>query len=440
MKRTTYSLLFASIFTLFALQAKAQMGNALNFDGTDDYVSVNNDAELQIPVAGGTCTLEAWIAAKPAALNGGYRGIIVKQQAYGLFLNDGVLTTYDWGGGAEKSTTSFVADGNWHHVAMTFTSGAVNGTKFYVDGNLVMTTTMTTMTTMTILNPALHPLAIGSGSYNGGSQCFNGDIDEARVWNIVRTKAEIQAAMNVELMGNELGLVSYYKFNQGIPTGNNPTETTLIDANTTSANTGTLNNFALTVGKVSNWIAFNTPLAVELLSFKGTPQYESVKLAWTIDRSVNNKGFQIERLKSASGAWEVLDFVADDAKKTAYEYVDNTSLIDQNVLYYRLRMIDNDGDEQLSKVVAVSTKGAKGLKVYPSIVTDGFLNLEITGKPAYTDLSRDSREGSSDYAIYNVYGQSVLNGKIGQQIDVSALTRGTYIVTVGTEKAKFIKQ
>jgi hypothetical protein len=431
MKRTTYSLLFASIFTLFALQAKAQIDRALNFDGINDYVSVNNDAELIIPAAGGTCTLEAWIAAKPAAMNGGYRGIIVKQIAYGLFLNDGVLTTYSWGGnmgmGEEQSTNINVADGFWHHVAMTFTSGLAGGTKFYIDGALVTTTVLT------VGNAGLHPLAIGSGSYNGANQCFNGDIDEVRVWNVVRSPVEIMAAKNVELMGNEAGLVSYYKFNQGVPTGNNTSVITLMDANTTSANTGTLNNFALTVGKVSNWIAFNTPLAVELLSFKGTPQYESVKLTWTIDRSIDNKGFQIERLKSASGAWEVLDFVADDTKKTAYEYVDNTSSIDQNVLYYRLRMIDNDGDEQLSKVVAVSTKGAKWLKVYPSIVTDGFLNLEMTGKAAYT-------EGSSDYAIYNVYGQSVLNGKIGQQIDVSALTRGTYIVAVGTEKAKFIKQ
>jgi len=46
---------------------------------------------------------------------------------------------------------------------------------------------------------------------DGSSRYFNGNIDEVRFWNVVRTQEEIQANMNTELTGIEAGLVSYYK-------------------------------------------------------------------------------------------------------------------------------------------------------------------------------------------------------------------------------------
>jgi Concanavalin A-like lectin/glucanases superfamily/Secretion system C-terminal sorting domain len=426
MKRTIYPFFFVVMFLLFAVKTMAQIGNSLNFDGTNDYIEIMNTsgsaAELEIT----TGTIEALITAKFGSY---YRGIVVKQQAYGLFLKDGVLCTYDWGAALEQSTNINLADGYWHHVAMSFTSGVVNGTKIYIDGALVKTTTIT------VFAPAYHDVTIGSGSgTSSGStpaQFFNGDIDEARIWNVVRTAAEILASKNVELAGNETGLVSYYRFNQGVASGNNPTITALTDA-AVGANNGTLVNFALTTGKSSNWISASTPLSVELLSFNATPQDKSVKLAWQIDHSVNNKGFQIERLRTKATNWEILAFVDNERKKTAYEYVDDAHTTDQNVQYYRLRQIDNDGEEHLSKIVTVATKGVKSLKIYPNLVTDGVLNIEITGKANYTE--------GSDYTIYNVFGQALQSGKTGQTVDVSALSKGTYIVRVGEHQAKFLKQ
>ena len=39
-----------------------------------------------------------------------------------------------------------------------------------------------------------------------------GRIDELRMWNDVRTQAEIKANMHTELSGNESNLIAYYKF------------------------------------------------------------------------------------------------------------------------------------------------------------------------------------------------------------------------------------
>jgi Concanavalin A-like lectin/glucanases superfamily len=418
MKKTIYFLIPTLLLLNFSTPIKAQMGNVLNFDGVDDYIRTTNDVELQLT----TGTVEAWV--KAIAGSSDYHGIVVKQIAYGLLMRDGKLVTYDWTTSSERNSNTLIADGSWHHVAMSFESGVASGTKLYVDGVLKLTTTFT------VSAPAGHEITIGTGTTNANGQFFPGSIDEVRVWNVVRTEMDIANNRSLELVGNELGLVAYHKFNQGTPSGNNAGVNTLPDA-TSFANTGTLYNFDL-IGVSSNWVSFGTVLPVELLSFKGTPQYESVKLTWQTRLNENSKGFQIERLKAWGSDWEVLGFVPSDSKNATYQYVDNSLLADRNVNYYRLRQIDNDGKENFSKIVSVAFNKAKSLKIYPSIVFDGVLNLEMTGKGADT-------EGSS-FAVFNLLGQQMLHGKMQPQLDVAALPFGTYIIKVGTEQAKFVKQ
>ena len=43
------------------------------------------------------------------------------------------------------------------------------------------------------------------------SNFYIGEIDEIRIWNTVRTEAEITANMDIPLRGDEPGLVSYYR-------------------------------------------------------------------------------------------------------------------------------------------------------------------------------------------------------------------------------------
>jgi hypothetical protein len=168
-------------------------------------------------------------------------------------------------------------------------------------------------------------------------------------------------------------------------------------------------------------VANPNALPVELLDFKGTPQYNGNFLMWETANEVNNKGFNVERLMD-NGEWLILGFVKGQGKAAMYEFIDNQPF---TTSYYRLRQIDNDGKETLSKVISVSTKGKTTLKVYPSVTT-GILTLE-------TDLT-------SDYQVINLLGQEVMNGKATQRLDVSALPRGAYFLRVRTEQVKFVKQ
>jgi Secretion system C-terminal sorting domain len=169
-------------------------------------------------------------------------------------------------------------------------------------------------------------------------------------------------------------------------------------------------------------LSVSSVLPVEILDFTGKNTEGGNLLTWQTASEVNNKGFQIERLNT-SGNWDNIGFKTANNKASTYQFVDNQPF---ETSYYRLRQFDNDGTETVSKVISIATKGnGKGLKVYPN--------------PVSNVLTVDYTEGSL-FQVINLLGQQVLTGKTGQRLDVSALPQGSYILKVGAEQAKFIKQ
>jgi hypothetical protein len=177
-----------------------------------------------------------------------------------------------------------------------------------------------------------------------------------------------------------------------------------------------------------NALGFPSALPIELIDFKGTPSVSGNVLTWTTASEVSNKGFQVERApqppKGALSTWEVLSFVDAKSKAATYEFTDKAPFGGWGL--YRLRQMDNDGKETLSKVISIATKSnGKGLKIYPTLVSNV--------------LTVDYTEGGL-FQVINLLGQQVLVGKTTQQLDVSALPQGSYLLKVGTEVAKFVKQ
>ena len=222
----------AFVFTAHA--ASSQTGRALAFDGTNDYVSLPTGLS-------GSYTKEVWI--NPASFTGFPN--ILSGTGTAIFLNAGRLAAgHSTGGFTQILDAATLTAGTWVHVAVTYDAGT--GTmQLYKNGVLAQTAT----SVPTYTEPFLE-----IGRYSGANN-FNGSIDEVRLWNTVRTGAEISGSMNCELTGDEPGLLAYYNFNQGTAGGANAGITTLNDTkdNCVAAN-GTLNNFALT-GTTSNWVA-----------------------------------------------------------------------------------------------------------------------------------------------------------------------------------------
>jgi hypothetical protein len=110
----------------------------------------------------------------------------------------------------------------WVHIAMTWDGTAL---RTYVNGVL----RITTMAAGKMLETTTSPLTMGCNPPYFG--CFNGLFDELRVWNVARSADDIMASYDKALVGNETGLVGYWKFNDA------PGSTTAADSVTTAGHT-----------------------------------------------------------------------------------------------------------------------------------------------------------------------------------------------------------
>jgi hypothetical protein len=159
--------------------SSANLGSVI-FDGSDDYVSCDVSANIQDNI--GTCC--CWV--KTSTPGSGFRGIIVKQQGWGLFVVDGVFSTYDWGNPNIRSTGINIATGIWNYVAMSFTniSGTPsNNASLYLNGSLVLITTIQK-------SSPTPTVTLASGS-PGGSQFLNGNISQASLYNRALSAQEV---------------------------------------------------------------------------------------------------------------------------------------------------------------------------------------------------------------------------------------------------------
>ena len=125
------------------------------------------------------------------------------------------------------------ASDQWVHIAMVW-----DGTSLltYVNGALKLTS-KSTMSGVTALATGQSVLSIGCNPTNNPPACFNGYLAEFRVWNVARAAADILANYKKSAVGNETGLVAYYKFDDAAGA---TTATDSVTAAGHSAHTGTL--------------------------------------------------------------------------------------------------------------------------------------------------------------------------------------------------------
>lgn len=224
--------------------------NALNFDGSDDFVQTSYAG-----IAGsGARTIEAWIKTNENS-DPGTSGVQHVIADYGTFVTGGRFTfNVLWAnairievGGSGLSGQTAVNDGNWHHVAVTYDPTATNNYSLYVDGSLDTSGNIST-TTNTVLG-----IDLRIGKRVDNARYWAGEIDEVRFWNYAKTASQIDSLNDFELCPNQTGLVAYYRLNQGTASGNNFSTTTANNSISSSGN-GTLTNFGLS-GTTSNWVS-----------------------------------------------------------------------------------------------------------------------------------------------------------------------------------------
>jgi len=169
-----------------AIWAEGRFGTALEFDGVEDRVIVDEAPSLQLTRH---VTIEAWIYPMRAA-PGGYQNILVKEsnQSYALYMfvseAAGRIQTLEVGPADLHSGPTFVPVGVWTHIASTYDGSEL---RVYVNG-----ASAGVLAAAGTINARSGEVRIGHGR---GNVPFNGRIDEVRLYNRALSAEEIGVDM-----------------------------------------------------------------------------------------------------------------------------------------------------------------------------------------------------------------------------------------------------
>lgn len=180
---------------------------------SQQYLSINDGSQSGLDVTG-DMTVEGWINLESLPADGDGQRIVQKrvttgnQRSYYFGVANsgglGLLFTVSDDGVTDvnKSVSWSPSAGVWYHIAVVYdaSEGSVD---FYVNGEH-QGSQQTGLPTSVYNSTA--PFVLGdSGDY------FDGKIDDVRVYSRTRYAAEVAADFNRELLGDERGLVGYWK-------------------------------------------------------------------------------------------------------------------------------------------------------------------------------------------------------------------------------------
>jgi hypothetical protein len=200
--------------------AEGEAGNALSFDGIDDYVVLDETNT----VMGGTSwrntkSVSMWIKPEGSTPVCEFQdpvqcGAIFGDQPRWWGISRGISNGLDriwiWNkdiSGNDIISLSYSTD-EWIHIAMVHENGVLYA---YKNGVLVGSTL--SGTTQLPNTGAIPVLNIGGMIVGSSYWMFEGDIDEVRLYTTALTQTEIRNTMFDVLVGNETGLAAYYSMN-----------------------------------------------------------------------------------------------------------------------------------------------------------------------------------------------------------------------------------
>lgn len=178
------SLWLTVFLIIYSINARAQgAGNALYFDGSNDYVSVSNSI-------GTAHTIEFWIHSntvidgagpwEPLMLFNGQSGFYLSiNNSTSHFTDETISITTDGSGSKLLSSKTDMKEG-WNHVAIVSNGSEYN--KIFING--ISTTVYNKANN---LDPdVLNITSLKIGEYSS-SYMYNGSMDEFRFWSLQRS-------------------------------------------------------------------------------------------------------------------------------------------------------------------------------------------------------------------------------------------------------------
>jgi len=229
-------------------------GKILDFDGTNDYVRVEDDPSLR--PGNGNLTLALWAKipnvdqstvliekVEPAAPWDQYAIWVNGPDAMNLTPGKRIVMNYIDNSGSNRNcyTVNDIANGGWHYIVGVADKNS-DILRIYVDGYEEPVVHVNSGVWPNVDNT--NPVIFSANLTSSGStdMHFNGKIDEISIWNVALTLTQIRDMMHSNLAGNETGLVAYFRFDH--------TANTFLTDLASNNNNGILYN--MTTGEGSN--------------------------------------------------------------------------------------------------------------------------------------------------------------------------------------------
>lgn len=203
---------------------------------------------------------------------------------------------------------------------------------------------------------------------------------------------------------------------------------TIFTNNSTGFNSptqGTVNGLASAASVRANPQFQSGTLPVRLSDFSATSKGSGITLSWKTDLEVNSSHFEVER-SSEGKEWNTIASIQAAGNinvQQSYSYIDPAPLDGDN--YYRLKIVDIDGQFEYSSIKSVNVKSvALNVVASPNPVSS-LLNITV------------NQPGREPYRLrlINRAGQVVFDQKYAAannriQLNVSNYTDGSYFLEV----------
>ena len=440
MNNTSVKIIFMLLFITFNISPQSPFEKAVDFDGNGDYANTFNRPYL--PTINGT--IEAWVKVSSISLPGGSEGEAFVAKNEEQWNNGDFYVFFDYTTGrlisrVQKppsievdvaSNSSFWQSYNqWIHYAFTW---GTQGMKMYINGVLQYNQNSLNYSALNNdynLYVGAHGYMLHSGTYVV-SDYFDGQIDELRIWNYQKNSQQILALKEAPLdsayfVTIDSGLVGYWKFDLLEDLGINN------DGPDDVRDYSVLHNHLDLAGDAH--LVQPVPIVpVELTSFSAQSNEGKVQLFWTTATEINNLGFEIERCTEIDQEWRMIGFVrgaGTTSEIKTYEFSDDLFGANSEILYYRLKQIDFNGQFIYSNIIEVNLPPIKFdlLQNFPNPFNPNTIIKYSVSKPSMVTL-----------IVYNSIGEQVTKlvnelkaaGYYQVNFDGSNLSSGIYFYSL----------
>ncbi|MBK9486069.1 MAG: T9SS type A sorting domain-containing protein [Chitinophagaceae bacterium] len=185
-----------------------------------------------------------------------------------------------------------------------------------------------------------------------------------------------------------------------------------------------------------NW---SQTLPVKLISFSGRLNGNKVDLNWVTANELNTKNFEVERGTDGRNFTKIATVTAKGNSSTAISYDQVDPLPMKGINYYRLKIIDFDGQFEYSQVVIIRIED--GIQLVTKVAPNPF-----TGKvDVYLTLTHNTMV---DFRFLDINGRLVFNKSVKglkgfnwfTMNDLDKLPSAPYMLQIKTDDATIVEK